>query len=239
MQFTVLIEFLIPGLATTLLALALLPAGAIPQPPQGMPSGETATALLLLAVSYPVGILVNFLVFLIQRRFLTPRLHRRMLARYKSLGLDIVDAGSRLFNLNKSEPLKVNKPEEVRRLFNLVRAFVAARNIDRMNTIILFQEGLQRFSRGMLLPLVLAVAFVLRERMPGWQVLTGVFAVLFVLACLLLRYSVGNEEEYIVNLFAILRSQEQSNEGGAGAVAGQQFDRPANPALNRTAGAAG
>ncbi|MGA9773238.1 MAG: hypothetical protein WBV94_29675 [Blastocatellia bacterium] len=87
MQFTVLIEFLVPGLATTLLTLLLLPEGAVPELSQGLLKGETASALLLLAVSYPVGILTNFPVFQLVQRALSLKIRRNLIEKYAGRNL--------------------------------------------------------------------------------------------------------------------------------------------------------
>lgn len=60
MQFIVLIEFLIPGLATVLLCLALFPSAIAQNLRQVLAAEDTAIALVILAVSYPVGHLINF-----------------------------------------------------------------------------------------------------------------------------------------------------------------------------------
>jgi hypothetical protein len=122
MQFTVLIEFLVPGLATTLLALALLPDGVVPKLPQGLASGETVSALLLLAVSYPIGILTNFPIFkLIQRPFVTATMRKIILKNYERDGVHLVPIVSTQYGIGLSE-VSPNR-EGLRKLFGLIEGF--------------------------------------------------------------------------------------------------------------------
>lgn len=206
MQFTVLIEFLVPGLATTLLALALLPGAEGQLTPKALPASETLSALILLAISYPVGILTNFAAFLVQRKLLTPRLQRGILADYVKRGIDLLKLAHQrvgfTFNVDPG------KPADVREFFNLLRAIVGVANVERLNAVVVFQEGLQRFARGMLLPLLLASVLVFVERIQGRWVLLVVFAGFFFLAALLLKYSVSNEEGHVVRYFVTLTSTE-------------------------------
>lgn len=200
MQFIVLIEFLVPGVATTLLAIALLPKDSVPLTLEGLPSGETASVLLLLAISYPVGILTNFAAFLLQRWLLTPRLHRAILANYSKIGFDLTELAGQQLSLRVNVRLHAGTRDELRDLFNLMRTIAVSNNIERLNTIISFQEGLQRFARGMLLPLILAAVLISRQQSPN-LVLVGVFGGLFVLSLLLLKYSLANEEEQVARFF--------------------------------------
>src|SRR3712207_4605563 len=106
MQFTVLIEFLVPGLATTLLVLLLFSGAAVPQMPQDLPAGETASALLLLAVSYPVGILTNFPIFhFVQRRIVSDRARRLIVEKYESMGAGLVSLVNAQCGEKLSKPL--------------------------------------------------------------------------------------------------------------------------------------
>jgi hypothetical protein len=212
MQFTVLIEFLIPGLATTFLALALLPADVIPKFSQGIPKGDAASVLLLLAVSYPVGILTNFPAFLwIQQRLVTPMARREIVARYKAIGIDLVALCNQQFHL---ELAKSGSPsgEEIREIFNLMRPCVFRENVDRLNSNHLYHEGLQRFARGMFLPLLLAIALVLESQNPSWPafVLVVIFVAFSLISVSLLVHSVRAEESQIAGFF-IASTASQSN----------------------------
>jgi hypothetical protein len=235
MQFTVLIEFLVPGLATTLLVLFLLPNGAVPQLPQGLPAGETASALLLLAVSYPVGILTNFPMFqLIQRRIVSVRARQDIVVTYAAMGIDLVALVNTQFGVTLPKPpvndqetrvgrlhlwlrrfvtlLKppVGECERLRMLFGLMRAFVFSKNYERLNANHLYHEGLQRFARGMLLPLPLACVVVGSYRTPKWGLLISLCALLAFSAWRLLLHSVKTEDDQIVRFFVILTSTAQS-----------------------------
>lgn len=210
MQFTVLIEFLVPGLLTTLLFLALLPCDAVPRLPQGVPTGDTVTALLLLAVSYPVGILVNFPIFWFQKNFLTPRIHRAILKKYKAKGANLPNLISEQCNLNQPEKSSTDNHKELRDVFGLLRAAVFGKNIDRLNANHLYHEGLQRFARGMPLPLLLAAFLVWREQGSMWEWLVAGLGILLLIALWLLRYSLRAEEEQVVRFFlALVRVKPQ------------------------------
>jgi hypothetical protein len=208
-HFTVLIEFLVPGLATTLLTLALLPLGAIPQLPTTLPTGEAATALLLLAVSYPVGILTNSPVYKLQSLLLTPWAHRSILEKYQRYGLKLTELASRHIGLIAiAEPQ--SSRERLRDLFGSIRASVFSKNIARLNANHLYHEGLQRFARGMFIPLALAAILVCRKQLPAWQVLLAALSILFVSALSLLIFSVRTEEEQVVRFFIVLAASSQT-----------------------------
>ncbi len=243
MQFIVLIEFLVPGLATTLLAMALLPKGSVSLSFDGLPSGETSSALLLLAISYPVGILTNFAAFKLQRLLLMPKMHQKILASYSRLGIDLVQLAGQQLGLKSGIRLGTSSRGELRDIFNLMRAVAVSKNIERLNITITFQEGLQRFARGMLLPLTLAVAWAL-SRQPIHFFLAGVFVLLFVLSLMLLSYSLANEDEQVARFFVtqVNRGADRATpqpEPSCSDVALPYDGRAANPVLNRTAGAAG
>jgi hypothetical protein len=211
MQFTVLIEFLVPGLATTLLTLALLPDGVVPKLPQGLASGETVSALILLAVSYPVGILTNFPVFkLVQRPVVTAGARKWIFRRYAGIGTDLSVIVSKQYGLDSSW-FKLDR-EGLRTLFGFMRSFVFTKNIDRLNDNHLYHEGLQRLARGMLLPLTLASIVVWRHNTPGRGYLITFCVTLFVSACALMVHSVKTEDEQIVRFF--LATRDSGDEKG-------------------------
>jgi hypothetical protein len=207
MQFTVLIEFLVPGLATTLLALALLPCNALPQLPLSMPTGgigDTVTALLLLAVSYPIGILVNFPIYQAQRHFLTPRVHRAIVTKYAREGVNLSDRVIQYFNVKKEGHSGVLSREELRDVFSLLRVSVFARNINRLNSQHLYYESLQRLARGMLVPLLLAGAWVWGSHTTAKVFLVSVLGLLCAMSFWLLCYSIRAEEDQVARFFIVL-----------------------------------
>lgn len=213
MQFTVLIEFLIPGLATTLLALALLPSGAVPQLPQGMPTGETATALLLLAVSYPVGILVNFPIFVaLQQRIITPRARRGIVARYAKKGVNLAQLASQELGLKRPDNSGVISREELSGLFGLMSAAVFSKNSDRLNANHLYHEGLQRFARGMLPPLLMAIILVWRAQGPAWELLVALLGGFLLVSLALLGHSIRTEEDQIARFFIAFAAQREGDD---------------------------
>jgi hypothetical protein len=161
MQFTVLIEFLVPGLATTLLLLFLLPDGAVPKPPQGLPIGETVSALLLLAVSYPVGILTNFPLFQLQRWLISRNTRQRVFEKYAARGLDLTTLISKKFGITPDN-LPDNYQEKVQFVFHLMSAFVFSKNVERMHSNHIYHEGLQRLARGVL-PAFFLTSYVVRN----------------------------------------------------------------------------
>jgi hypothetical protein len=209
MQFTVLIEFLVPGLAMTLLILFLLPVGSVPQLPQGLPAGETASALLLLAVSYPVGILTNFPVFqLIQRRIVSFKARQYIVEKYAAMGIDLEALVNMQFGITLPNSPAGNR-EGLRALFSFMRAFVFTKNIERLNANHLYHEGLQRLARGMLLPLLLASIVIYSYKTPLWPLLILLCALLAISSCALLLHSVKTEDEQIVRFFVVLTSITQ------------------------------
>lgn len=216
MQFTVLIEFLIPGLATTLLAIALLPSGAIPQLPQGMPTGETATALLLLAVSYPVGILVNFPIFVaLQQRIITPRTRRGIVAKYAKRGVDLTQLAFQQLGLKRQDKSGASSRAELSELFSLMSAAVFSQNSDRLNANHLYHEGLQRFARGMLPPLLMAMVWVEHAQAPAWGILVAILGGFLLVSLALLVHSIRTEEDQITRFFIALAAAKPQEEVGS------------------------
>lgn len=209
MQFTVIIEFLMPGLAALLLGLALLPGGALPPPPSGAPTGETATALLLLAVSYPVGHLVNFPIYvLVQQKLLAPLARRRAFREFSKKGIDLAKLATRQLELQGALPFSGSTQAEARRLFHYMRAVVFCKNIERLNSDHLYHQGLQRLARGMFVPILMAGLLVERQGRPGWLSLVVVLVVFFLVCLALLVHSVRREEEQIATFFTALTSGE-------------------------------
>lgn len=208
MQFTVLIEFLVPGLATTLLLLFILPDGAVPKPPLGLPTGETASALLLLAVSYPVGILTNFPLFLLQRRLVSRNTRRRIYERYAARDLDLAKLVDKQFGIAPCN-LPTDYDEKLQSLFHLMSVFVFSKNVERMHSNHIYHEGLQRLTRGILPPLLLAIYVVSKNQTPLWLLLVAICVGLAASACLLLYHSVNAEYEQIVWYFLTLTNTEK------------------------------
>ncbi len=203
MQFTIIVEFLLPGLAIVLLAVPLLPAGGVPALSKYLSgSGETTAALLLLAVSYPVGILTNFpIYFLLQANLISPRVQRKVVKTYLENDIDLSALIRKRFGVALASD---GKPADVRQLFRLMRAAVFRENIDRFNTNHLYHEGLQRLARGMLLPLLLGITILVPVRGINGSALIVLLASFFLIALHLLYHSVQTEEEQIARYFFIL-----------------------------------
>ena len=203
MQFTVLIEFLVPGLATTLLTLAVLPCNALPNLPASLgdgDAGDTVTALLLLAIAYPVGILVNFLVFqILQAHWLVPRNRRRLLAQYR-------EALGPSFRGMPRKGTGAFSGEFLREVFGRLQAAAFEKSIDRLSSHTQFHQSLQRLARGMVVPLLLASYWVCRNQNPAWGILLGALVLLLVLSLWLLCYSIRAEEQKLVLFYIELRS---------------------------------
>lgn len=209
MQMTVLIEFLVPGLATTLLLLFLLPDWAVLKLPHGLSTGETASALLLLAVSYPVGILTNYPLFAIQRWLVSKKARERVIKKYKERDLNVEELVNKQFRIAPSN-LPADDPERLGSLFHLMSAFVFSKNIERLHSNHIYHEGLQRLARGILPPLVLASYVVCTNQTPKWGLLVGFLIGLAASACFLVRHSVNVEYDQIVRYFLVLTNIEQS-----------------------------
>ncbi|HEV7904026.1 MAG TPA: hypothetical protein VGO96_09305 [Pyrinomonadaceae bacterium] len=208
MQFTVLIEFLVPGLATTLLLLFILPDGAVPKPPLSLPTGETASALLLLAVSYPVGILTNFPLFLLQRRVMSRNIRRRIFEKYAARGFDLAELVNKQFGITASN-LPIDYEEKLQSLVHLMSVFVFSKNVERMHSNHIYHEGLQRLARGILPPLLLAGYVVSKNQTPSWFLLVAICVLLAASACSLLYYSINAEYEQIAGYFITLTNIEK------------------------------
>jgi hypothetical protein len=216
MQFTVLIEFLVPGLATTLLLLYIYLGGTMPTLPPGLPVGETASALLLLAVSYPVGILVNFPLFKLQRRIISRKVRQELFKNYESRDIDLVALVSTQFGFALAKP-PVTDHEKLESAYRLLRAFVFSKNIERLYANHNYHESLQRLARGILPPLVLAAGVVVwkMQIQPRSIALAASCLLLAVSACYLLHHSIEVEYEQVVSYFLVLRNSEQRANMGA------------------------
>ncbi|HXU30754.1 MAG TPA: hypothetical protein VN851_09275 [Thermoanaerobaculia bacterium] len=221
MQFTVLIEFLVSGLLTTLLVLVALPCGAIPEFPVGISASDTVQALLLLAVSYPVGILINLPVFKLQKYLLSPRVQRALIKEYDARDIDLISLSAQQIarkQKKKGEPeqrgqadqaqkTKVLTREELGDVFGFLRAPVFGKNIDRLNHQHLYHEGLQRLSRGMLIPLIFApIVWFCKANGSVFSntLVLAVFGFLFAMSLWLLTYSIKTEDEQIIRFFIAL-----------------------------------
>jgi hypothetical protein len=216
MQFTVLIEFLVPGLATTLLLLFILLGGTAPRLPEGLP--ETASALLLLVVSYPVGILTNFPLFSLQRLVISRKVRRQIFEKYAEIGVDLVALVNTRFGIRVKD-LPADHDEKLEGTFHLMSAFVFSRNIERLHTNHIYHEGLQRLSRGILLPLLLACYVVWKSQTPSWGLLVGACVFLALSACFLVRHSVTVEYRQIARYFLVLTNNQEAATASAGRAA--------------------
>lgn len=221
MQLTVLIEFLVPGVATILLVLALLPGGALPEPPCSLPAGDTVTALLLLAIAYPVGILVNVPVFWFQQYVLLPRARQKILERYGCKLQEVVG------KVVAKSPGQVSQ-KTLRDAFEQLHAAAFAGNIDRLNAHRDFHQGIQRLCRGIVIPLLLAMYWVCDSGNPGRCLLVAMLLILLGLSSWLLWYSVGMDERRIAVFYVQLESGQKSPAPGEkdGTTAAKE---PSNP----------
>jgi hypothetical protein len=214
MQFTVLIEFLIPGLVTVLLGLVLCPEAAT-LVHKSLPPGDATTALLLLAISYPVGHLVNFPVFLVLQQALLMPIARRLTFRaYKAMGLDLADRATQQLGIDGVKFGKSSR-KEIRELFNYMETVVFCRNIERLNANDLFYKSLQRLARGMLFPLLLAIYLVWNQKicaqLPAVLVVLSVF---FGVCLLLLIYFLRVQENEIARFFIVLTATPKAPASG-------------------------
>jgi hypothetical protein len=210
MQFTVLIEFLIPGLVTVLLGLALLAPATLSSLRGAVPTGDAAAALLLLAVSYPIGHLVNFPVFQwIQRPLLTPRIRRDIVERYRKLDLPLEARASQRLGV----PVGANSQQEIEQLFGYIQAIAFSANIAQLNANDLFYKSLERLARGMLFPSLLAIYVIWRNKiLEGWPlgVVIIVLFGLFIVSFLLLRYSLKQKEDEIARFFLAVTAKQET-----------------------------
>jgi hypothetical protein len=227
MQFTVLIEFLVPGLTTTLLALAMLPDKALPQLPQVIPMGDTGSTLLLLAISYPVGILINFAIFKVQRLLINPPIRREILGKFKSQGKDLIALCNEVFEMRiGKEPAT---PEELRDIFDGMKDLVFSKNVERFSQSHLFHEGLQRFSRGMLMPLLMAVAWVWHNQSTARFLPVGIFGLLLAFALWLLSHSIRTDDEQAARFFVLLTRGSSVQQVSESRPTLASTGRPASP----------
>jgi ABC-type multidrug transport system fused ATPase/permease subunit len=210
MQFTIIVEFLLPGLAIVLLALPLLPADGVPAFSKYLSgSGETTAALLLLAVSYPVGILTNFPIYvLLQAKLISPQARRKVIKTYLQNGIDLSALVQERFGITLTVDGKAH-PVDARHLFQLMRAAVFRENIDRFNTNHLYHEGLQRLARGMLLPLLLGIIILITNNGLHAVSLVVLLASFFLIALHLLCHSIHTEEEQIARYFFTLSIEQR------------------------------
>jgi hypothetical protein len=100
-------------------------------------------------------------------------------------------------------------PEELRDIFDGMRALISSRNIEHFSQSHLFYDGLQRFSRGMLLPLGMAVAWVWIHQGAARLLLAVVFVLLFLFAIWLLIHSIRIDEEQVARFFVLLVRQDR------------------------------
>jgi len=194
MQFTVLIEFLIPGLATVLIGLALLPTGSLPPLPELLSGNDTATTLLLVAIAYPVGIIVNFPLFWLQQRLFTVPARRAIVLKYsKEVKLQPF--------FGSVEGLQTLGVEALRDLFAPVRIEVFRENFERFRSRHKFYESLQRLARGMVLPLFLTGVWAVLKQ--GLMAVAVVFVLLLLeyFSVWLLQHAVREEEENVVRWY--------------------------------------
>lgn len=213
MQFTVLIEFLIPGLITVLLALSLLPDAVILHLRQAVPAGDTATTLLFFAaVSYPVGHLVNFPVFsILQQGMLLPGIRKNTYDKYLNQGIDLADRASR----HLGESMSASSPEDFRRLFKLMETAVFCEGVDRFNANDLFYKSIERLARGMFFPLLLAAGIVLcKDHTISSIFIEAGLVLALVIFFGLLYHFLETEEDEIARFFITLTARSQPPASG-------------------------
>jgi hypothetical protein len=205
-QFVIIVEFLLPGLAIVLLSVPFLSArGSFALFGYLGGTGDPVAALLLLAVSYPVGILTNFPIYAsLQSKLITPRVRRRIISDYLGIGVDLQALVRSRLAVELATDHEELQPTGVRHLFRLMHAIAFKENIDRLNTNHLYHEGLQRLSRGVLPPLLLAMWVLIRTRGIDGLYLIGILAAFFLIALHLLYHSIRTEEEQVARYFFVL-----------------------------------
>jgi uncharacterized protein (DUF433 family) len=216
MQFTVLIEFLIPGLLTVLAFLLVVMGGELPDLKGSSSAGDTVSMLLLLAVSYPVGILVNFPIFKTLQKKLSWKAKKEILDRYqKEQNLDLVEVARHHFGLN----FKARSQEDLSDLWDALRAAAFSSGIERLASNHSYHEGLQRLARGMLVPLLLLFGLVAWhvERPFSWLHL-GLIVGLLSLSAWLLSHSLKTENGQIARFFLVIPDVAKLVKAGVGAV---------------------
>jgi hypothetical protein len=196
MQFTVLIEFLVPGLVTLVIGLALFYGGPCQSLPGSGSAYETINALLFIAIAYPVGILTNFVLYQPQKYCITPAVRRRTISRH--LGQGIFD--QHIEGVRSPSQLSRQRLQDI---FGELEASVFRENIARFDSQYQFYESLQRLARGMVLPSIL-LSFWLHSVVAPWSALPFLGPVL--LACLsiwLLCHSVQAGAELTVRFHIV------------------------------------
>jgi hypothetical protein len=213
MQFYVIVEFLIPGFATTLLALYILEKPLyslfnlhlLDLLKNAFESSETLTIFVLLTIAYPIGILTNFVIYLLlQRWLLLPYARKKALSEWHKAGVDVTKLVQKLLvQSGESETSADNKlKDEI--LFRIMYAFIFSCNIDRLNSNYLYHEGLQRLSRGLIFTLILAFVLVITNRPHFFEVWLFLLSAFFIIAAFLLKFSVELNEKNIVLFFVTL-----------------------------------
>jgi len=97
MQFYLIVEFLIPGFATTLLTICLLEQSSFNLLMNIPKQSETLIVLVLLTIAYPIGILTNFLIYmLLQHWLLRPCARKKVLNKWYKVGVDVTKLVQRL-----------------------------------------------------------------------------------------------------------------------------------------------
>jgi hypothetical protein len=137
----------------------------------------------------------------LQKRLISPWGRRSIISHYSDLGIDLMETGNRRFGLSLGKDSGDISREDMRELFNLMRALVFRENIDRLNANHLYHEGLQRLARGMLLPLVLAILVVLQSNSPLKSALTALLGFFLIISLALLVHSVRTEDAQIAHFF--------------------------------------
>lgn len=205
MQFYLIVEFLIPGFATTLLAICLLEQSSFNLLMNIPKQSETLIVLVLLTIAYPIGILTNFLIYmLLQHWLLRPCARKKVLNKWYKVGVDVTKLVQRLLIRSGEIVSSVDDKLKIEKLFEIIYSFVFSHNIDRLNSNYLYHEGLQRLSRGIIPSLLLAIALVLKKHPSYYEFWLVFLFILFIIAIWLLKYSVDHNEEFIVRFFVTL-----------------------------------
>jgi len=177
-----------------------------------LPTGDAAFALVLLAVSYPVGHLINFPVYrLLQWKLLAPRARERTVNKCSAAGVYLAERASQELGFR----VAANTREDLRELFYYMQTITFSRNIEQFNTHDLFHKSLQRLARGMLFPLLLVAALDLRQN--GFSPLSLLILLVIlvsIIVCIgLWRHFVQVEENEIARFFLVSTATPEHSHG--------------------------
>jgi hypothetical protein len=197
MQVTVLVEFLVTGLAMVIALLSCY----FPNWQKFLLANESGNVRLfvLLGLSYCVGIISNFAIYYpIQKLFLRPLVRKYIVRRFKKLGHDLVEETEKAAGLNKEN----SSAGHTRICFDFMRDMALRHDRTSIDNSSGFQRGLQRLTRGLIVPAVLLTA-VYWSRLP--QGLRGLLIAGIIVDLCMLIHSVYSEDEDVARAFVLSR----------------------------------